>query len=961
MAEPKCANCDSTFKKKGKNFYRTGFDSSVKLNAIDKTVKDVLEEELNLQLTPEQKKQRFLCPKCSWALLFMAKSRQKRRKARATFSRQTKGYLALKRKGPLSPYATPEKRKRLCAGPSNLQSPKPAKRRKSPEKPMKAVPLGIHLARAVKFLKRFQYRRAVKILAAYSTGFKKAMTSWAHEAVRQETQKLLGKKKSLFHGKKSLEQISNFSWDDRYAELKETCPLLTDLLTASVTSRKSLTHLGLAGAPTVSIKPTLGVLISIVLYQLQPRRMSDLQELIGLQLWMSGCKRQMFPRLNHLGLSVGIDGTKNVIDRVRKKYDDEVVQHRSRVTDSLLWSAELPPFRKRDADGQSSDATPIHKGDKGTLGYSLCFDNVNQRVSVRHQTRDKTNKQFNMVQAYAAIDRIPSLHLSDEQPSPADISLIPLEQYLPSTTDEAALQQEMSQLIERVLCTNMPFLHDLQSEVAGHIQHEFQQESSAKSQILPLGVLDKDESKVAEMVEIMAEYHRYVPLKPNGDPFTLPLYADGLSCERGNDAQNARVNGNSPWEQLQGLTMGIQEWHKRCLLLQDIFDELYSASSGREKGTLVHLKQVFNHRNVSSDCKQKFNHNEEFLEFCCDGYIVLAALHCMKTKTVQQTPENFPNSRQEQIAFIKTIAKQILNILYTSCQETVTNILNASGTGPTEYLYCVCKQDFPGSAMIFCENRNCRRGTWFHLECIGMKEDDVPDGKWYCCISCHTSAESPTLDYQGPVDVKRLYTSRLMWRGLNQKVRRDAIRENDGHRIILHWKFDMLEFFNNHHPKYFLFGHKLLSAVHGAVSERLQHTLTWNRTVNVNGGKGKNIAMDLHMEFLNKEYKESVKGAAGHLTADTVARHSQMVGVGKILVSVFEKEVSQLSRASVHTKTVTDRQKDIEEFVSILIGEDLFTCKAGRKHKSFQNMPSQTLSNIRVDAFKSRLLRQEVQ
>jgi hypothetical protein len=65
----------------------------------------------------------------------------------------------------------------------------------------------------------------------------------------------------------------------------------------------------------------------------------------------------------------------------------------------------------------------------------------------------------------------------------------------------------------------------------------------------------------------------------------------------------------------------------------------------------------------------------------------------------------------------------------------------------------------------------------------------------------------------------------------------------------------MLQYIQKHHPKYFLIGHRLLSALHGALSKRLQHVLRWNRTVNPNGGRGKNIAMDLQMEFFNKEYK----------------------------------------------------------------------------------------------------------
>jgi hypothetical protein len=49
---------------------------------------------------------------------------------------------------------------------------------------------------------------------------------------------------------------------------------------------------------------------------------------------------------------------------------------------------------------------------------------------------------------------------------------------------------------------------------------------------VPVGVLDKDESKLSDTIDILEEYHKYVPLKPNGQPFSLVLHADGLSVER---------------------------------------------------------------------------------------------------------------------------------------------------------------------------------------------------------------------------------------------------------------------------------------------------------------------------------------------------------------------------------------------------------------------------------------------
>lgn len=42
--------------------------------------------------------------------------------------------------------------------------------------------------------------------------------------------------------------------------------------------------------------------------------------------------------------------------------------------------------------------------------------------------------------------------------------------------------------------------------------------------------MDKDETTIGGVIDIVNEYHKYLPLKPNGPPLTLPLHADGLSC-----------------------------------------------------------------------------------------------------------------------------------------------------------------------------------------------------------------------------------------------------------------------------------------------------------------------------------------------------------------------------------------------------------------------------------------------
>ena len=56
-----------------------------------------------------------------------------------------------------------------------------------------------------------------------------------------------------------------------------------------------------------------------------------------------------------------------------------------------------------------------------------------------------------------------------------------------------------------------------------------------------------------------------------------------------------------------------------------------------------------------------------------------------------------------------------------------------------------------------------------------------------------------------------------------------------------------------------LISNNYLIAVQGWLCPKLAHEITWNRTVNLHGGAGHNIAKDLANEFLNNEFKGHYK------------------------------------------------------------------------------------------------------
>lgn len=91
---------------------------------------------------------------------------------------------------------------------------------------------------------------------------------------------------------------------------------------------------------------------------------------------------------------------------------------------------------------------------------------------------------FNMVQAYCAKDRVPTLHLNDDQPDPEIIKDIALEKYLPTEEEEERLKDEMLVIIKRILVEVMPAFKPLHDEVIWHIQHPYSDETSKKSEMV---------------------------------------------------------------------------------------------------------------------------------------------------------------------------------------------------------------------------------------------------------------------------------------------------------------------------------------------------------------------------------------------------------------------------------------------------------------------------------------------
>lgn len=111
------------------------------------------------------------------------------------------------------------------------------------------------------------------------------------------------------------------------------------------------------------------------------------------------------------------------------------------------------------------------------------------------------------------------------------------------------------------------------------------------------------------------------------------------------------------------------------------------------------------------------------LELAAIGHLVLLYMESTKIADIIEIQIDFPSSITDKEKLRDDISRKIVDKIY--CNPNTKEVLNV----PVDYTadtsqYCICKLNV-GEIMVYCNNRNCEKGIWFHLERIRMKEDIV--------------------------------------------------------------------------------------------------------------------------------------------------------------------------------------------------------------------------------------------
>eukprot|EP00731_Ephydatia_muelleri_P004086 Em0002g262a len=572
-----------------------------------------------------------------------------------------------------------------------------------------------------------------------------------HRTIRQEMKNILTSRDCTVTLNESNPGIfTSDAWENQFTALQHVAPVLTGILNASIPRNSSRRQCTMASC--------IGILV-------KSHGRSTLAHLFtSLILYSGHAAKQVYARLQKLGLCLSINSTLKLIDILGDDHDHLVKDWVTTLTTqtassngfitglptvhlsndssdsacsefdvqslpdpvfastprpsiaslslnedsfvsplspdiSALTSTSYEDFTPQPTEHDTSPCPSMQGsaeiGNEETeewSGFRLVGDNIDKNVKPRDMRINSQTSSLHYFHAYAVKDRISFKHLSADAtiifPQDIDFNV-----FYPSVEDNFQLVSNFETLVTRMFVQHIPGLQSLSAMANHHIEHQYSKNMALKSEVVPLGVLLKNENVLKDMVDILDELHKYVPrtttmqtidVCTGGGGTTavdihvntfshIPLGGDQLTVARIRGSQRVEFNAENGDERLEGFFPVIEDWHTKMCFMEVIWKRLYNSCSGMDAGTLFQLREVINRRNVISDVTKDLTACEEFMELVTTAHVLTAAMHVAGASNLTDLSSKIlskENPTAAATSLVQTLCRQMVTIEFIMDKST---------------------------------------------------------------------------------------------------------------------------------------------------------------------------------------------------------------------------------------------------------------------------------------------------
>lgn len=194
-------------------------------------------------------------------------------------------------------------------------------------------------------------------------------------------------------------------------------------------------------------------------------------------------------------------------------------------------------------------------------------------------------------------------------------------------------------------------------------------------------------------------------------------------------------------------------------------------------------------------------------------------------------------------------------------------------------------------------------------------------------------------------DYKYNYHVARLFYGLLMVNTHDSIREGDAARLMDCMKMSLLFFKKFKKHKYAYTVLLFLCKVFAILSEREAFHLCWNRFFNGKGGKGKNIPLDLKMEFYNHMLKSCLRMLGGNVNAKSAQRVARCLTMMQKVLDSVDCDVRLVNKSGAHK--LVEAQQAVSQIVNDLVEGNVFSFQQGREgYTAFPNFERDILKGL---------------
>ncbi|XP_062599501.1 uncharacterized protein LOC134261026 [Saccostrea cucullata] len=322
---------------------------------------------------------------------------------------------------------------------------------------------------------------------------------------------------------------------------------------------------------------------------------------------------------------------------------------------------------------------------------------------------------------------------------------------------------------------------------------------------------------------------------------------------------------------------------------QGIYQLFYTEESSSEKGTLYHLRNFVNRRNVTGpeDVTSNFRSHQQFVDDVTDAYIVGTFLDNMEMETLSSAPKSPPlftllNDGQIK-SWIMQEAGKIMDCLNLNnfanfnflheeiskldADETVLNsMLSDAG-----YACAVCGKAYSKAA-------------WFkkHLQ------------------KKHGFVFSDSSSFEMKINPVHCFLQMSLI--LRDTI--DSYKMGDGDRIARNAYFEWLFASSLHHTKYAIWLWRMIAYIDAVLTPAESVEYKWNMTVNLKGGPQNNIPNDNCVELQIGNIKRQLNTQGSNKSFQSAQNICMTTQVVEAIMENVQRTVQGLNLTQIFTSNV---------------------------------------------------------